>query len=80
MPALLAPLPGMERMCVNATLDLPWLEQQVASVASGRPRVATLGPFLRLRLWSLGNSIRAAGVLAPFVLALFALLIVDRAG
>ncbi len=38
VPALLAPLAGMERMCVNATLDLPWLEQQVASVAAGRPR------------------------------------------
>ncbi|MBI5446599.1 MAG: glycosyltransferase [Deltaproteobacteria bacterium] len=41
---------------------------------SGRPRVATLGPFLRLRLWSLGNGLRAAGALSPFVIALFALL------
>ncbi len=40
VPTLLAPLAGMERMCVNATLDLPWLEQQVASVASGRPGAA----------------------------------------
>jgi len=40
VPALLAPLAGMERMCVNATLDLPWLEQQVASVAAGRPGAA----------------------------------------
>ena len=36
VPALLAPQAGMERMCVNATLDLEWLEQQVAGVASGR--------------------------------------------
>lgn len=36
VPALLAPLAGMERMCVNATLDLPWLERQVAAVAAGR--------------------------------------------
>lgn len=36
VPALLAPLAGMERMCVNATLDLPWLERQVAVVAAGR--------------------------------------------
>jgi len=36
VPALLTPLAGMERMCVNATLDLPWLERQVASVTSGR--------------------------------------------
>lgn len=43
VPALLAPLAGMERMCVNATLDLPWLEQQVASVASGRPSSAESG-------------------------------------
>jgi len=36
VPALLAPLAGMERMCVNATLDLPWLERQVAAAAAGR--------------------------------------------
>ena len=32
-PALLAPLAGMERMCVNATLDLEWLEEQLELVA-----------------------------------------------
>ncbi len=32
-PALLAPLAGMERMCVNATLDLAWLQQQLELVA-----------------------------------------------
>lgn len=37
VPALLAPLAGMDRMCVNATLDLAWLEQQVAAAAAGRP-------------------------------------------
>ena len=33
VPALLAPLAGMERMCVNATLDLDWLRSQLAQVA-----------------------------------------------
>jgi hypothetical protein len=33
VPALLAPLAGMDRMCVNATLDLPWFEQQLDLVA-----------------------------------------------
>jgi hypothetical protein len=47
VPALLAPLAGMDRMCVNATLDLAWLEQQVAAAAAGRavcdgPRAAPL--------------------------------------
>ncbi len=36
VPAVLAPLAGMERMCVNATLDLAWLERQVAAAATGR--------------------------------------------
>lgn len=40
VPALLSPLAGMERMCVNATLDLPWLERQVAAVAAGRAAAA----------------------------------------
>lgn len=39
VPALLTPLAGMERMCVNATLDLPWLEAQVAAVAGNRAGV-----------------------------------------
>lgn len=39
VPALLVPLAGMERMCVNATLDLPWLERQVAAAAAGRAAV-----------------------------------------
>jgi len=32
-PALLAPLAGMDRMCVNATLDMAWLETQLDLVA-----------------------------------------------
>ncbi len=32
-PALLAPLVGMDRMCINATLDLPWFGRQLAAVA-----------------------------------------------
>lgn len=52
VPALLTPLAGMERMCVNATLDLDWLEQQVAAAAAGRSAPAgptpdpTIGPHL----------------------------------
>ena len=40
LPALLAPLAGMERMCVNATLDLAWIEEQVARAAAGRASLA----------------------------------------
>ena len=43
-PALLAPLAGMDRMCVNATLDLSWLEQQlnaVAPMSEARPSTDT---------------------------------------
>jgi len=46
IPALLAPLAGMDRMCVNATLDLVWLEEQLRAVAPAVdpvPRVAS-GP------------------------------------
>ncbi len=32
-PALLAALPPMEKMCVNADLDLVWLEKQLAMVS-----------------------------------------------
>lgn len=39
-----------------------------------RKRLGSVGGFLRLRLWSFGNSLRAAGPLyAPFVAGLFAL-------
>lgn len=36
IPALLAPLTGMDRMCVNATFDLDWFETQLRRVAAGR--------------------------------------------
>jgi hypothetical protein len=36
-PALLAPLAGMERMCINATLDLDWLKAQLELVAPVAP-------------------------------------------
>lgn len=36
IPALLAPLSGMERSCVNAGVDFVWLEQQL-SLATGLP-------------------------------------------
>ncbi len=31
-PALLAPLPSMEKMCLNAEVDLVWLEEQLQAV------------------------------------------------
>lgn len=41
-PALLTPLAGMERMCVNAAIDLTWFEAQLAAVAAPvREAVAT---------------------------------------
>ena len=44
-PALLAPLAGMDRMCVNATLDLEWLESQLELVAPTAPSAqAAAGP------------------------------------
>jgi len=33
-PALLVPLAGMERMCVNAGIDLAWFEDQLARVTA----------------------------------------------
>ncbi|MFO7609584.1 MAG: DUF116 domain-containing protein [Candidatus Krumholzibacteriia bacterium] len=36
-PALLAPLAGMERMCVNAGIDLAWFEAQLAAVTAAVP-------------------------------------------
>ncbi len=36
-PALLAPLTSMDRMCVNATVDLVWLQQQLELVAPVGP-------------------------------------------
>ena len=36
-PALLAPLAGMEKMCVNADIDLVWLEEQLRTVTAPRP-------------------------------------------
>lgn len=40
IPALLAPLTGMERRCVNAGIDLPWLSRQLAR-ATDLPEPAT---------------------------------------
>jgi len=40
IPALLAPLSGMERMCVNATIDLPWLDATLAELDRPSPRPA----------------------------------------
>jgi len=40
IPALLAPLTGMERMCVNATLDEIWLLEQLQTLAHEVPAQA----------------------------------------
>jgi len=45
VPALLAPLASMEKMCVNADIDLPWLEAQLQAVTRTRP-AATTDPAL----------------------------------
>lgn len=37
VPALLAPLAGMEKMCVNAEIDLDWLEDQLRRVTTASP-------------------------------------------
>jgi len=34
VPSLLAPLAGMDRMCINATVDLDWLNEQLTTVTS----------------------------------------------
>jgi len=34
VPSLLAPLAGMDRMCINASVDLEWLDAQLAAVTS----------------------------------------------
>lgn len=34
VPALLAPLASMDRMCVNASVDLQWLDEQLTAVTS----------------------------------------------
>lgn len=36
-PALLAPLTGMQKQCVNAGVDLDWLEKQLAILTHGEP-------------------------------------------
>ncbi len=44
-PALLVPLAGMERMCVNAGIDLDWFEEQLARVtAAADGNAAAVGP------------------------------------
>ena len=35
IPAFLAPLTGMERMCVNAELDIAWIGARLAAAAEG---------------------------------------------
>jgi len=49
-PALLAPLAGMERMCVNAGIDLAWFERQLAAVTGTRsaPAAAPAPPLDRV--------------------------------
>lgn len=40
-PALLAPLTGMERQCINAGVDLAWLERQLAILTGREAPAAT---------------------------------------
>lgn len=42
-PALLAPLPPMDKMCVNAGVDLVWLEEQLAQVCPTSPKTRAAG-------------------------------------
>lgn len=42
-PALLAPLPPMEKMCVNAAVDLVWLEQQLTLVCPENHKAKAAG-------------------------------------
>ena len=47
VPALLSPLTGMERMCVEATFDRDWFKRQIAqasTVAGGERRVPCTHP------------------------------------
>ena len=43
-PALLAPLTAMDKPCVNAGVDLVWLEEQLAAVARPQPAPTGRGP------------------------------------
>jgi len=43
IPALLTPLAGMEKMCVNATVDTVWLRDQLSAV-TGKSPSAVLRP------------------------------------
>lgn len=45
-PALLTPLPAMDKMCVNARVDLVWLERQLAEVCSPCRRETAAAPLL----------------------------------
>ena len=53
-PALLTPLTGMERMCVNAGVDLDWFERQLVAVA-GAPPAPAAEPSPPLRRVSAGS-------------------------
>ena len=37
VPALLAPLPPMDKLCINAGVDLHWLEEQLTLVCKEKP-------------------------------------------
>ncbi len=41
VPALLAPLPPMERMCLNSGVNLPWLEEQLILVCQTKLSIST---------------------------------------
>ena len=51
-PALLAPLTGMEKMCVNAGIDLAWFAAQLEAVAPLAEPAAAPAPAPRARAGS----------------------------
>ncbi len=57
-PALLAPLAGMQKQCVNAGVDLAWLERQLAAL-SGR---AAAVPSLELPSFPVGTDCPASRI------------------
>jgi len=61
IPAVLAPLSSMERPCINAHLDLQWIENQLR-LACGSPEQAPRAAFVTLpeaESQSLANEVRA---------------------
>lgn len=56
IPALLAPLAGMEKMCVGAQVDLAWLDSQLQIVSGRAAPIPAKQPVLEGRLGSAAKS------------------------